>query len=161
MNSRGFSLIELSIVLIVSAVLFSAAVATYSDSGDCQDKPRWKQQAYRAAAIADLGEIYIKADAFELSHRRSPTTLSEIGMASRLDPWGNPYVYLDFAGIDGNGQKRKFRNMNPVNTYFDAYSMGPDGRTSVPFTSSPGEDDIVVAGDGVYIGVACLYGEQK
>ena len=143
----------------MSAILFSAAVATYGSSGDCKDRPRWKQAAIRASAVADLGEIYLKADAFDLNHRRSPDGLGEIGMAGKIDPWGNPYVYANFAGMDGSGQKRKYKNMKPVNHYFDLYSMGPDGLTATPFTSAPGEDDIVVANDGLYIGVACRYGE--
>lgn len=160
MNSRGFTLIELTIVLIVFSILFSAAVATFGGSSDCRDAPRWKQKAVRAAAIADLGEINLKVEMFELNHRRNPVSLAEIGMHNKRDPWGNLYVYLDFAGLDGNGQKRKYRSEVPVNSYFDAYSTGPDGETSTPFMSALGEDDIVIANNGRYIGTACKYGDQ-
>lgn len=159
MKARGFTLIEISIVLIVAAILWSAAVASYGNSDDCLDKPRWGQAAARASAISGLMAINLEVDRFNLSNGRNPTSLDEIGMADNRDPWGSKYIYLDFSGITGNGPKRKYKNDNPVNTYFDAYSMGRDGATAIPFTSSPGEDDIVIAKNGAFIGVACEYGQ--
>jgi len=35
--------------------------------------------------------------------------------------------------------------------------MGPDGVTATPFTSTLGKDDIVMANDGDYFGLACQY----
>ena len=66
-------------------------------------------------------------------------------------------MFTSFEGMEGNGPKRKDHNMVPVNSYFDVYSMGPDGKTATPFTSIPGGDDIVIAGNGQYVGVACFY----
>lgn len=147
MKARGFTLLELMIVAGVAAILFVIAYATFG---------QYIQRANLAAAVADLGEINLKVQMFDLNNRRIPTSLAEIGV-SDLDPWGNPYVFLDFTGIEGNGPKRKYKDAVPVNTYFDVYSMGPDGQTATPFTAAPGADDIVLAGDGQYIGRADQY----
>jgi len=55
------------------------------------------------------------------------------------------------------GPVRKDHNLKPVNIGYDVYSMGPDGRTATPFTSTLGKDDIVMADDGDYFGLACQY----
>jgi general secretion pathway protein G len=44
--------------------------------------------------------------------------------------------------------------MNPLNTDFDLYSSGPDGRTQTQLTANFARDDIVRAGNGSYIGTA-------
>ena len=74
-----------------------------------------------------------------------------------LDPWGNAYVYLSFEGLRGLGRMRKDKNLVPVNSDFDLYSMGPDGRTALPFTAAASRDDIVRANDGGYVGKAENY----
>jgi general secretion pathway protein G len=45
----------------------------------------------------------------------------------------------------------------PVNSTFDLYSLGPDGKSSPPFTAAPSQDDIVRANDGGFIGLASDY----
>lgn len=137
------------IVAGVAAILFVMAYATYGV---------FIERARIAAAVADIGEIHIAVQRFDLNARRFPTGLDEVGLESLNDPWGNPYQFLSFDGVEGNGPKRKNKNMVPVNMDYDIYSMGPDGETSTPFTSSAGEDDIVMAGDGQYFGTAGKYG---
>jgi general secretion pathway protein G len=58
------------------------------------------------------------------------------------------------SGSQGKGKQRRDRFMNPVNTDYDLYSMGPDGETSTQFTSRKGRDDIVRANNGGYYGIA-------
>ena len=70
------------------------------------------------------------------------------------DPWGNPYQYLVVEGLGNNGAVRKDENLVPVNQHYDVYSMGKDGVTASPFTSTLGRDDVVLAGDGSYFGLA-------
>lgn len=141
---------ELMIVSVVAAVLLCMAYASYG---------HWIERARTARAIGEIGAIYMKAETFDLNNRRYPTSLVELGMDDMLDPWGNPYQFLSFDGIEGNGPKRKFRSSVPVNMTFDVYSMGPDGSTATPFTAAPGQDDIVMAGDGTYFGRAGDYGQ--
>ena len=60
-------------------------------------------------------------------------------------------------GRNDLGPVRKDHNLKPVNTGYDIYSVGPDGETASPFTSTGGKDDIVMASDGDYFGLACQY----
>ena len=92
-----------------------------------------------------------------MSNNRYPVSLAEAGLGDLEDPWGNPYQYLVVFGRNDAGPVRKDNNLKPVNTGYDIYSMGPDGRTETPFTSTLGKDDIVMANDGDYFGLACQY----
>lgn len=162
---RGVTFLELMIALVIAGMLATFAIATFGGPGiDCNDRNSkglahisYTERARVAAAMGEIRAVYNQADMFDLNHRRPPVDLAEMGMTETLDPWGNPYVFLSFEGVEGNGPKRKDHNMVPVNSYMDIYSMGPDGKTATPFTSEPGQDDIVVAGNGQYFGIACDY----
>ena len=86
-----------------------------------------------------------------------PDSLADISMDLIRDPWGRPYRYLR---IDGGttsgikGKRRRDKNANPVNSDYDLYSMGQDGKTTPQFTAKDARDDIVRANDGRYIGLA-------
>ena len=93
------------------------------------------------------------------------------------DPWGNPYQYLriDSSGVPGAGgpggggpggggpgggglgQVRKDKNLVPINSDYDLYSMGRDGQSVSPLTAEPSRDDVVRASNGSYIGLAERY----
>lgn len=172
---KGYSLAELMIVIVILGILLSFAIAYFGGSGiDCRDKNPARlptmgnpcpscsfiERAKIANAIGKLGAVNIALNRFELSHGRYPSSMDELLFLSetdRIDPWGNPYVFFSFEGVNGNGPKRKFLSAVPVNRYFDVYSMGPDGKTATPMVSEPGGDDIIIAADGSYIGIACYY----
>jgi general secretion pathway protein G len=92
-----------------------------------------------------------------------PDDLSKIGIGRVLDPWGRPYQYLRIQGVyDGNdngnnGPLRKDHSQVPVNTDFDLYSVGKDGRSVSAFTSKWSKDDLVRANNGGYIGLVSDY----
>ena len=88
---------------------------------------------------------------------RVPPDLSAIGWDTVLDPWGNPYRYLSFEGLKGKGQMRKDKNLVPINTQYDLYSMGADGQSVPPLTAKVSHDDVILANDGSYIGLASAY----
>jgi general secretion pathway protein G len=52
---------------------------------------------------------------------------------------------------------RKDKNLVPINTDFDLYSLGKDGESVGPLTAIPSRDDIVRANNGSYIGRADSY----
>lgn len=52
------------------------------------------------------------------------------------------------------GKKRKDKSLHPLNTDYDLYSMGPDGRSVSPLTAKASRDDIIRANNGGFIGVA-------
>ena len=47
--------------------------------------------------------------------------------------------------------------MVPVNSDYDLYSMGRDGKSNAPFTAKMSRDDIVRANDGQFVGLASEY----
>jgi len=55
------------------------------------------------------------------------------------------------------GQMRRDHFLVPVNTDFDLYSLGKDGRSQSPFTAAASQDDIVRANNGLYVGLVSEY----
>jgi general secretion pathway protein G len=146
---RGFTLLELMVAIAVGAVVIALAASTYT---------AYAKRARNAAAIADIGKIQLAIDRYALNHGGElPPNLAAIGKDGLRDPWGNAYVYLSFAGLKGKGAMRKDKNLVPINTEYDLYSMGPDGQSRAPLTAKASRDDIVRANDGGYIGVAADY----
>ena len=160
-HQNGFSTLQLLGGLVVAGILASIAVPTFGGAAPRCDNPDARQGPLMRARIAqvtgDVGRIHLAASRFELSQNRYPDSLAELGLAELRDPWGNPYQYLVVFGRKDVGPVRKDHNLKPVNTGYDVYSMGPDGATASPFTSTSGKDDIVMADDGDYFGLACQY----
>ena len=86
--------------------------------------------------------------------RAYPDSLADVGLDDNRDPWGNPYGYLNLGAKGAKGHARKDHSLVPINTDFDLYSMGPDGRSVAPLTAKHSRDDIVRARDGAFIGLA-------
>jgi general secretion pathway protein G len=55
------------------------------------------------------------------------------------------------------GQARKDHNLVPINSDFDLFSPGPDGKSTGPLTAKASRDDIVRGSDGAYVGPAKDY----
>lgn len=91
---------------------------------------------------------------FQLDHSRYPDDLSEVQFANRLDPWGRRYEYLNISDAANAGKARKRKNLTPINSDFDLYSVGRDGETSPPLGAKQSRDDVVRANDGRYHGLA-------
>ncbi len=60
-------------------------------------------------------------------------------------------------GGSNTGEARKDGNLVPINTNFDLYSMGKDGKSKPPLRAKDSLDDIIYANDGDYIGLASDY----
>ena len=145
-EQQGFTLLELMVAVVLVGILTVTAVSVYSGA---------VQKARIAGAVGDIGEIHIAIQKFLLTENRGyPANLVELDLDNVIDPWGNPYQYLVVDGLDNNGAVRKDENLVPVNRGYDVYSMGKDGVTATPFTSTLGRDDVVLAADGGYFGLA-------
>ncbi len=135
---------------------------------------------------------------------RLPATLAEVGHGGRLDPWGYPYMFLNFHTGTGSGMqfvtdaglvdpvaasriksvdtmtliarlsrdemknppltkarvdaiKRKDRLLFPLNTDYDLFSVGPNGKSLASLGDNFSLDDVIRANDGNYFGPAKNY----
>ena len=64
---------------------------------------------------------------------------------------------LSAGSFVGKGKMRKDRFLNPLNSDFDLYSMGPDGQSRSPLVAKASRDDVIRANDGQYFGRAAYY----
>jgi general secretion pathway protein G len=146
----GLTLIELVIAMAILATLAAIAIPLYVD---------FTERARVIKAVADIRILEGEIAAFETATGRLPTSLDEIARGTLLDPWGTSYQYLSFAtlGRHGRGQMRKDRFLVPLNSTYDLYANGKDGRTQPPLTAPVSWDDVVRANDGGYLGLASNY----
>lgn len=147
-SCRGFTLIELTLVVAVVAVLALLAFPKYAD---------YKERVRVTQARQDIVLMSVTIALYWNDARDYPSSLAVVGLDSRLDPWGRPYRYLNLQGGHGHGHARKDHSLVPINTDFDLYSMGPDGRSAPPLTAQHSRDDIVRANNGQFVGVASTY----
>ena len=147
-TTSGFTLIEVVSVLTIVGILTAMAMPKFAAV---------MTEGKIVKAIADIRAIEIDLLAKEAGDESLPETLDEIGRGSLLDPWGHPYVYLNFHGDDKPQGARKDHAQHPLNADFDLYSMGEDGQTAAPITAKKSQDDIIRANDGGFIGLARLY----
>lgn len=149
-GESGLTLVELLIVIAIIGTLAAIAAPVIADVTD---------GARVARAIADIKTLESEIAVFERLNARLPTDLGEIGRGDIRDAWGNPYEYLDFAtaGSSSTGRARKDRFLVPLNSTYDLYSKGRDGRSQAPLTASVSRDDIIRASDGGYVGLASSY----
>ena len=146
--SPGFTLVEILLAIAIVAVLMFVAAPSYSSY---VERTRVNQ------ATIDILAIGAQIKAYELDNRDIPDDLSQIGAAGKLDPWGRPYVYLAFRTPADKGKARKDKNLVPINSEFDLYSVGKDGDSSPPLLAKQSRDDVVRANDGAFVGLASDY----
>jgi general secretion pathway protein G len=147
-RQSGLTIIELSVAVGIAAVLMSIALPAYQN---------YKERVRVAQAKTDIAAMSaIIANAYH-DLRAYPDSLADVGLGGMRDPWGNPYGYLNLGDRNARGHARKDHSLVPINTDFDLYSMGPDGRSSPPLTARHSRDDIVRASNGAFIGVAADY----
>jgi general secretion pathway protein G len=143
-KSFGLTLVELLIAIAIIGILAGIAIPLYVG---------YAENARVQSAIADIRSISLVIDEYRTDRDSLPTTLADINYATFLDPWGNPYQYLSIP-LHGHAQCRKDRFVVPINTDYDLYSMGKDGKSQPPLTAKDSRDDIIRANDGSYIGPA-------
>jgi general secretion pathway protein G len=146
----GFSLIELMFALMIVGVLSAIAIPVYNSH---------MTKSKNDQAINDIMAIQNEIERFYTLNFRYPGTLSDLPGTlpnNGNDPWGNAYVYLNIinGGNGIKGQVRKDKALNPINSLYDLYSMGANGVSKRQLDQKDSVDDIVLARDGGFIGLA-------
>ena len=153
-------MIEMLMVLAIIGTLLAIALPMMQTALD---------KARVTRAIGDISALQIDIATFEAAGKGLPLSMVDIGRSGLLDPWGAPYQYLNFgceAGAGGGGGgggcknpkgARKDRFLHPLNSTYDLYSMGKDGKTVAALTAKASKDDIIRANDGGFIGLAVKY----
>jgi general secretion pathway protein G len=147
-HSSGLTVVELVVALLIAGVMAAIAVPAYQNYRDRLRIDQAKQDILAMSAV--IANFYQDAHAY-------PDSLADVGLGGVRDPWGNPYGYLNLGDRNARGHARKDHSLVPINTDFDLYSMGPDGRSSPPLTARNSRDDIVRANNGAFVGVAADY----
>lgn len=146
-KQRGFTIVEIMIVIAVIASLAAIALPMYQG---------YVEKTRVAQAVSDISGISTHLEHFWIDNRQYPANLSAVLNPVPVDPWGNPYQYLaiDITPAPNRGAVRKDKSLNPLNSDFDLYSMGKDGLSSKPLTAARARDDVVRANNGRFIGLA-------
>jgi general secretion pathway protein G len=145
---RGFTVVEMMLALVILGVLLSIALPAYQN---------YRERARIVQAKQDIITMSGLISNHFLDARDYPASLADIGLGGMRDPWGNPYGYLNLNQKGAKGHARKDHSLVPINTDFDLYSMGRDGRSAPPLTAQDSRDDIVRANDGKFVGLASEY----
>lgn len=144
-NNRGFSLIELLAVVGIMGVLASFAIPQVMSA---------VENARYAASIQELRRYANEIMMYRAQHGAPPSTWSDLEYASPpVDPWGNEYVLNNHDDIS-SGKRRKDGPTVPINSHFDVFSAGPDDEWKSSILADKSQDDVIVAGDGQYVGKA-------
>jgi len=144
-RAAAFTLVELILVVAIVAILTTIAVASYSSYVD---------RANVARAKGDIVQIELTIARFVGERQVFPNSLGDLGSGPFIDPWGNPYRYLNLDNINGNSKARKDKSLVPINSDYDLYSMGKDGRSVPPLTAKQSQDDVVRGRNGAFVGLA-------
>ncbi len=140
----GFTLLELVVTAALIGTLSMIII------------PRlfgYAERVRSTQAEVDIAEMDADLAQFGMDFNDLPDTLADVGLDGLVDPWGRPYEYLKILGVSPKPKgQRKDHFLVPVNSDFDLYSVGPDGKTGAPFTDKKARDDIVRASNGSFIG---------
>ena len=148
-RARGFTLVELAIVVAILGVLAALSLNQYL---------AYIERVRVVRAVVEMKDITARLDAIVAEGARLPSTLAAIGLGGRKDPWGRAYVYLKIRGNPaGFVKSRKDQFLVPLNTDYDLYSKGKDGLSQASITNRFSLDDVVRANDGAFLGLAAKY----
>lgn len=135
---------EILLVVLLVGILLAVAYPFFKGH---------KEKIRISQAVQDITAISAAVSNYWMDNRAYPASLTDIGLAGKLDPWGHPYVYYNI-DANGKGGARKDHALNPLNTDFDVYSAGADGLSKPQITQKDSLDDVLRASNGAFVGLA-------
>lgn len=145
-KSWGFTLLELFVVMVFLGILATLAIPTYMQR---------IEKSRIIKAVGQIKEISRAVRAYKAKTDVLPANLNHIGYHKLLDPWGNPYQYVDLENRPpGQGRKKEGQF---INNDFDLYSKGEDGKSQRWLYHPDSKDDIIRADSGIFIGPVSRY----
>jgi general secretion pathway protein G len=147
---RGFTLLELLFALMIIGILAAIAIPVYNSHRD---------KIAVNTAINDIIQIQNAIERYYTENFNYPASLNVLSRSlpnGGDDPWGRPYVYTNIinGGPGIKSQVRHDRNLSPINSLYDLYSKGKDGLFHKQLNKPESLDDVVLARDGAFIGLA-------
>ena len=148
----AFTLVEMLLVIALLTTLAAIVTPNYL---------KVLEEVKEERAKNEIIALQTKIQQFLQDNGDYPQSLEELPGGAPIDPWGEPYqyLYINYVG-GGHGQAgfpkgiRKDKFLVPLNTDYDLYSMGADGKTAAPLTAKASHDDIIRADNGGYYGLA-------
>jgi general secretion pathway protein G len=145
----GFTLVELAIALAIMGILGALTITQYL---------AYIERVRVARAVIELKDITAQLDPIAFEGGKLPNALADIGLGGRNDPWGRPYVYLRIRGNPTAAFKsRKDQFLVPINSDYDLYSKGKDGKSLARLSDPVSLDDVIRGNDGAFLGLAAKY----
>jgi general secretion pathway protein G len=144
----AFTKIELAIGVAIVAVIATIAVPSYSSHID---------RSKVAQAQGDIVQIERAIARFSADNQSLPSALGDLGQGEFLDPWGNPYQYLNLGDSKAKGKARQSESLVPINSDYDLYSLGQDGLSAPRLTARSSRDDVVRGRNGEFVGLAAEF----
>lgn len=137
-------------VVAIATIIIMAAIPMYEG---------YIMRSKMAKAVGDMARMDAAIENYKISNNELPDALTDVFSPVPKDPWGNDFVYLrlDPPTRGSRGAARKDHNLVPINSDYDLYSKGEDGRSVGPLTSAHSRDDIVRANNGAFLGAVADY----
>lgn len=145
-RAAGFTLVELSIAVAILGIFAALATTNYR---------LYIERVRVARAIIEIKGIALQLDMRVRDGVTLGATLASMKVAQR-DPWGRPYRFLRLT-VPPPATARKDQFLVPLNSDYDLYSLGADGRSSPQITHPDSIDDVVRGANGAFIGLARNY----
>ena len=149
-KNSGFTLIELSMVILVAAIIVGTATPAYFY---LVDKARTNK------TIDEIKEMQRDINRYNRKNIHFPDSLAEIYPIPPFDPWGRPYQFLNIKNAPNPGaiNPRTDKSFKRLNADYDLYSQGSDAVSLSPTGASESRDDIIRGKNGDLIGISIDY----
>jgi general secretion pathway protein G len=140
-STRGFSLIELLVVVAILGILANMALPALQDYKNMANASRCQSEI---RMLDNLIAVYV------IDRSVIPPLISDLPMPVLNDPWGHPYVYYNIINNTpvGSTRYKDIDTTSNLNDDYDLYSLGRDGITSNILSDSESLNDIVRVNNG-------------